>query len=261
MSSELKERFQLVEICSIKPNPFQPRRFFSKEELEELAASIKSVGIIHPPLVKPLPDGKFELLAGERRLKASEMAGLKNIPVIIKESSSKHSAESALIENIQRVDLNPLDIAKALKSLQENFQLNQEQLAQRIGKKRSTIANYLRMLSLPSFIQQSIAEGTITMGHAKAILSLDEEKKKIVLYEKILEGKLTVRQAEEEAVKFKTQKKPSATKKIDPFIADLERKISEKFGTQVIIKNKGKAGKILIDYYNLDDLERILEKI
>lgn len=251
-----------VEIERIKRNPYQPRRQFSKEELEELSSSIKELGLIHPPVVRPLPTGKeYELIAGERRLLASQLAGLSIIPVIVKKNSKlNQSAELALVENIQRVDLSPLDIAKALKQLAENSSLTQEEIARKIGKKRSTVANYFRLLTLPSSIQESIDKQLITMGHAKAILSLPDQNLKNELHKKIIEEALSVRQAEEVAGVLSKKKRPIAkkNKKEDLFLKDLARQLEEKIGTKIVITGQGCKGTLAIHFYSLDDLDRIL---
>ncbi len=258
MKVPVEEELRLVEIKQIKTNPFQPRREFAKEELEELASSIKSVGIIHPPVVRPLygSNNEYELLAGERRLRASELAGLKAINVIIKNFSNLYSAEAALIENIQRVDLNPLEIAKALKSLAEDFKWTQEEISEKVGKKRSTIANYFRLLTLPAAIKESLTKNLLTMGHAKAILSLQYEKDQLALHERVLKENLSVRQTE--ALVLKKSKADKAEEYIDPqrdfFLEAIAKKMEERLGTKVIVTNS----KVIIDYYNLDDLDRIL---
>ena len=257
----MKSEFKEVNIEDIFINPYQPRKIFSEEELWELAESIKSVGIIHPPVVRPLDLGKYELVSGERRYRASQLAGFKTIEVLVKIKDNQTSAEAALIENVQRVDLNPLEIAKALKSLITQFDFNQEELAKKIGKKRSTIANYLRLLTLPSSIQKSVDSGAITMGHAKAILSLDDEEKQMLLHELILRDDLTVREAEEasQRIMLKAQKKELTYETRDFFIEHLSHKVQQKLGTKVFIQSKGKKGRIMIDYYSLDDLDRLLE--
>lgn len=251
-----------VAVEKIKVNPFQPRGHFSQDELEELAASIQAVGLIHPPVVRPLPGtDAYELISGERRLRASQIAGLAKIPVLIRQTTHSLSAQAALIENIQRVDLNPLEIAKALRTLSEQFGLNQEELGHRVGKKRSTVANYLRLLTLPKSIQESISEASITMGHAKAILSMEGFEKQMLLHELILRDGLTVRQAEEAAQRLseKAKKQSLAYETRDFYLEQLAEKIQHKLGTKVSIQGKGKRGRISIDYYNLDDLDRLLE--
>lgn len=257
-SLQIKE----VTLQNIRVNPHQPRRHFSSYELEELAESIEEVGLIHPPLVRPVDgmEGMYELISGERRFRACQLAGLKTIPVIIKTSSELMSAQQALVENIQRVDLNPLEIAKALRSLMEDFGLSQEQLAHRVGKNRSTVANYLRLLSLPRGIQESIDTGKITMGHAKAILSMSGFERQGLLHDLIIRDDLTVREAEQAAqrVQQKEKKKKIVHANRDFVLEQLSEKIQQKLGTKVSIVGKGKKGRISIDYYNLDDLDRLL---
>lgn len=254
---ELKE----IDLEKIEVNPFQPRRHFSQDELVDLAASIRTVGLIHPPVVRKKEDGEvYELVSGERRFRAAQLAGLRKIPVIIRQSSSSLSAQAALVENIQRVDLNPIEVAKALRSLMEQFGFNQDDLALRIGKKRSTVANYLRLLSLPKNIQDSVVEGTMTMGHAKAILSLEGFEKQTLLFELILRDDLSVREAEEASQRIaeKAKKRTLVYAPRDFYLEQLAEKIQHKLGTKVIIQGKGKRGRIRIDYYSLDDLDRLL---
>lgn len=249
-----------VELHAIRVNPHQPRRYFAKEDLQELAESIAAVGFIHPPLVRPLGGGFYELVSGERRFQAAQLAGLRKIPVHIRESDTPMSAQMALIENIQRVDLNPMEIAKALRSLTEEFGFHQEDLAKRIGKKRSTVANYLRLLGLPRNIQDAVANDTITMGHAKAILSLDTFGKQNLLFEQIERDGLSVREAEEAALRIaeKAKKQKLVYTNGDFFLEQLAKKAQQKLGTKVTIMGKGKRGRVSIDYYNLDDLDRLL---
>lgn len=250
-----------VPVNAIHVNPFQPRRHFSSEELEDLAKSIQSVGLLHPPLVRLKEDGvTYELISGERRFRASQLAGMEMIPVIVRAMSDEISAQAALIENIQRVDLNPLEIAKALKNLMESLSLGQEELAERVGKKRSTVSNYLRLLTLPRNIQESLRTNAITMGHAKAILSMDGFEKQNLLHELIIRDDLNVREAEEAALRIsqKAKKQTLVYTNRDFYLEQLGEKIQEKLGTKVRIQGKGKKGRISIDYYNLDDLDRLL---
>ncbi len=242
-------------------NPYQPRRHFAPEELTELAQSIQSVGLIHPPVVRPLEDGiTYELVSGERRYRASQLAGLKQIPVVVRQSSHAISAQAALIENIQRVDLNPIEIAKALRSLIEEFDYQQDELATRLGKKRSTVANYLRLLSLPKNIQDSVSCNTITMGHAKAILSIDGFEKQNLLYELIVRDELNVREAEDAALRISQKAKKQSLVYVnrDFYLEQIASRMQHKLGTKVTIQGKGKKGRITIDYYSLDDLDRLL---
>lgn len=255
-----QDEIREVELDKIVVNPFQPRQDFSQEELQDLATSIQTVGLVHPPVVRIHNDGtNYELVSGERRLKACRLAGLSKISVIVRSTTSQISAEAALIENIQRVDLNSIEIAKALRSLIDQFGYHQDELAQRIGKKRSTVANYLRLLGLPKNIQQSLMNGQITMGHAKAILSLEGEKKQNLFHEQILTDHLNVRETEKEAFKISKKSKKQTSSNRDFFLQQLENKVQEKLGTKVSIKGKGNKGQIVIDYYNLDDLDRVLE--
>jgi ParB family chromosome partitioning protein len=253
-----------VELSQIKLNPFQPRKHFSRDELEELAQSIQTVGLIQPPTVVPIEgeDGRFELVSGERRYRAAEMAGLKIIPVIVSSADRHYSAEASLVENIQRVDLNPLEIARALRRMIIEFDFQQDELADRVGKKRSTVANYLRLLGLPREIQESLAEGQISMGHAKAILSLEGFELQLSLHEQVIADDLTVRETEEAAQNVEKTAKRRLDKMVstrDVYLEDLQDRIQQKFGTKVSIMGSGKRGKISIDYYSLDDLDRILD--
>jgi len=258
----LQEELIEVPLSKIQTNAFQPRKHFADEELAELAQSIRTIGILHPPLVRPM-DGQdtFELVSGERRLRAAKLAGLEKIPVIVRHSSQCISAQAALIENIQRVDLNPIEIAKALRSLIEQFGFNQDTLATRVGKKRSTVANYLRLLSLPKKIQDHLNEGAITMGHAKAILSLEGFEKQNLLCEIVIRDALNVRETEEASHRImeKAKKKGLVYVNRDIYLEQLAEKIQQRLGTKVFIQGKGKRGRITIDYYNLDDLDRLLQ--
>lgn len=267
MELELEQTHQLitVSIDNISLNPFQPRRHFNAEELEQLAASIKSVGILHPPVVRPRPDGTgYELISGERRYRASKLAGLQEIPVLVRESTNVASAQAALIENVQRVDLNPIEIAKGLRRLMESFGYNQDELSDSVGKKRSTVANYLRLLSLPKTIQDSVNSGEISMGHAKAILSVDGFERQMHLHELIIRDGLSVREAEELAQKVAKEEPPKISTAKPPqtrdmYLENVVQQVQEKLGTKVAIQGNGKKGKIIIDYYSLDDLDRLLE--
>lgn len=249
-----------VDVEHISVNPYQPRRHFNTEELEDLASSIKAVGLIHPPVVRPLSQDRYELVSGERRLRATQLAGFKSIRVIVQKRTHSLSAQAALIENVQRVDLNPLEIAQALKQLMLEFSFTQDDLAVQIGKKRSTIANYLRLLTLPKPIQQSISQGLITMGHAKVILSLTESDQMELLHQAILRDEMTVRQAEEFALKIvdRIKKNKLTYETRDFYLEEIAEKLQRLLGTKVVIQPMGKKGRLTIDYYNLDDLDRLL---
>jgi len=250
-----------VDVNDIRVNPHQPRRHFSTHELEELANSIVEVGLIHPPLVRRMANNCYELISGERRFRAAQLAGLEQLQVIIKDADHSLSAQQALVENIQRVDLNPMEIAKALKNLMDDFALNQDQLARRVGKKRSTVANYLRLLGLPKAVQESVDQGELTMGHAKAIMALQGFEKQMLLYETIRRDALSVREAEKAAQRIgqKAKKQKLVYADRDFYLEQLAEQVQSKLGTKVSIQGKGKKGRITIDYYNLDDLDRLLE--
>jgi ParB family transcriptional regulator, chromosome partitioning protein len=258
--NQAKEELKEVDLQLIVVNPYQPRRHFAQEELEELSQSIKTVGLIHPPVARAKSDGTFELVSGERRFRACQLAGFKTMSLLVRNSSHSISAQAALIENIQRVDLNPLEVAKALRSLIEEFGLDHEQLASQIGKNRSTVVNYLRLLSLPKSIQDGLSAGMTTMGHAKAILSLEGFEKQNLLYEIILRDDLSVREAEEAALRIsqKAKRQNLAYVSRNFYLEQLAERLQQSLGTKVSIQGKGKKGKITIDYYNLDDLDRLI---
>lgn len=258
----MDETLLYIPIEQININPMQPRKHFNEDELAELAASIRSVGIIQPPIVQSIAGSdRYELIAGERRVRASKLAGLTILPVLLMPMNAKRSAEWALIENIQRADLNPIEIAEAIHKLMAEFKLNQEEAAKKIGKKRSTIANYLRLLSLRKDIQESLSTGLITMGHAKAILSLTSSEKQTLLFEAVLKKNLSVRETESHARKINLEQStgtPTQQSRNFP-MEDLREKLQQCLGTKVsIIEHGNNSGQIRIDYYNLDDLERLL---
>ncbi|MFC1517027.1 ParB/RepB/Spo0J family partition protein [Candidatus Margulisiibacteriota bacterium] len=248
----------------VKPNPRQPRHNFAEDSIRELAASIKEHGVVQPLVVR-LIEGKYELVAGERRLRAAKIAELETVPVIVKNISNEKSLELAIIENIQREDLNPLDEAEAYLLLMKEFELTQEQVASKVGKSRSAIANALRIIELPKEIKESLRKGEITAGHAKAILMAGEANKRIQLWKEILKGGLNVRHAEGLATATKgTGSKMGTGKKkvkISPAMSDVRDKLSSYFGTKVNLHGTDQKGKVEIIYYSQDDLTRILEII
>ncbi len=249
-----------VDPTQVLVNPYQPRREFAPEELEDLAQSIKSVGLIHPPTVRRVAADRYELISGERRLRACQQLRLKSISVIVRVADSQQSAEAALIENVQRVDLNPLEIAIALQRLTEEFSFSQEELAVRVGKKRSTVANYLRLLALPRAIQQSLSKNLITMGHAKVILSVRDPLRQLLVHERVISEELTVRQTEQLAEKFQGKiPEPSSrgAPKRDADLEALERQLQQHLGTKVELQKD----KVVIHYYSLDDLDRVLDQL
>jgi len=248
-----------IPIENIVPNPRQPRKYFAEENLKELAESIKEHGVIQPIIVTKA-DGKYELIAGERRLQASKLAKMSEVPAIVRLATSQQKLELALVENIQRHNLNAIEEAKAYQELHSEFNLTQEEIAKRTGKSRSAIANIIRLLELPVEIQRGIIEGKITEGHARAILGLENPEKQRALYELILKNNLTVRATEDKVreVTVHTHKR-KVSKQVDPYLQDLEDNIQQKLGTKIKIKKRGTTGKITIDFYSEEEFEKIVE--
>jgi len=249
-----------VNIDNVMLNPYQPRQDVSSDEICDLADSIRAVGIIQPPIVRSIPgSNNFELVAGERRFRAARMVGLKTISVIVNNMNNEISAQMALIENVQRVDLNPMEVAKALRNLIGEFEYSQEAIANKIGKKRSTISNYLRLLRLPPKVRNSLSVGEISMGHAKAILSLEGSKLQEKLHKKVLKDGLTVRQTESLASRW--LKKPSELAFLaerDSYLSNLEESLQRLLGSKVKINGSDSSGKLSIDYTSRKELERIV---
>ena len=249
-----------VPIDVISPNPHQPRSDFNEQGLQELANSINEHGVLQPLVVSRKEDGNYELIAGERRLEASKIAGLEKVPVIVKKVDEQSKAEISLIENIQRYDLNPIEEAKAYKKLQDTFALTQDEIAVRVGKSRSSISNVLRLLHLPVEIQKAIVEGTISEGHARSILSLANPEKQRALFELILKDNLTVRQAEGK-VREVTGDSGRRKRKVDPEIQDQENQLSQVLGTKVRIRKSKTGGQIVIDFYSDEEFNSLLNNL
>ena len=253
-----------VQIKLIIPNPDQPRKTFNEEALEELASSIREQGVIQPIILEESGD-RYIIIAGERRFRASRLAGLDTIPGLIRNYTHEQKLEIALIENIQREDLNSIEEARAYLSLINNLDLSQEAIAKKVGKKRSTIANSLRLLKLPEDIQTSLIEGGISAGHARAILSALNPSDMRILFSRILSSGLSVRESEKQATELNNGIRKSSpvpvkvSKNPDPEIKRIEQKFLDVLGTKVSVKGGLKKGKIEIDYYSLDDLERIYD--
>ena len=249
-----------IDVDRILPGEQQPRKVFKDTALKELAASIKEKGVLQPIIVSRTGDGTFRLIAGERRWRAASLAGLKKMPAMVKDVSSADSLEIALIENIQREDLNPLEMAEAFHRLIRDFNLSQEELSVRVGKERATVANYLRLLKLPEEIKTFVNDGTLSMGHARAILSVEGRPGQVEAARRIIHKGLSVREAESLVKTWGVEgKKKSHVKKKDPQIESLQEKLIHSLGTKVRIHHKGKRGKIEIEYYSLDELERLLD--
>jgi len=262
-SLDPKERKALgiheIELDKIVPNEFQPRKTFDEERLKELAASIKVQGVLQPIIVHRVGT-TYGLIMGERRWRASRLAGLKTVPAIVREATKRELMEQALIENIQREDLNPLEAAEAFKQLQDEHRLTQEDLAKRVGKERSTIANFLRLLGLPREVKLHLSSGALSLGHAKAILSLEKQRDQLAAADRIVKHGLSVREAEAIAAKLKHPVK----EKRRTFAAEyqaVEQRLKRSLGTKVTVTPRAKGGKIVIEYYSNDELDRILEKI
>ena len=247
-----------LELEKIKVNPFQPRKKFTDSKLDELANSIKEYGIIQP-LVVSQKDGEYELIAGERRLRASKQIGLQKVPVIVRDVDDLKKLEIALVENIQRENLNPIDLAHSYQKLIDNFDLSQEEAAKRVGKPRSSVSNILRLLTLPEEIQLALINEKITEGHAKFIVGLEGEEKQMSLFRKILQNNLTVGDANTEAKRMGGTK--AARIKINYNDKDKEFAFREFFGAKTEIKRKGKGGKVVIEFFSEDELREITEKV
>lgn len=251
----------LVKISEIQPNREQPRKKFNEDAMHELAESIKQYGVLQPLILQKKGKG-YEIIAGERRWRASRLAGLKEVPAIIKEYSSLEVMEIALIENIQREDLNPIEEAQAYQRLITEFKLKQDELAVKVSKSRTAITNSMRLLKLGEKVQEMLIEELITSGHARAILPVEDHEKQLVLAQKILDEKLSVRETESLVRKILNGDSNKVSKKEDNsiFYRDLEEKMKEIIGTKVSIQAKSKKkGKIEIEYYSSEELDRIIE--
>ncbi len=255
-----EDRYAEVEIEKIRPNPHQPRTQFDEASIDELARSIKETGIIQPLLVVPEED-HYKLIVGERRWRAAQRAGLRVVPVIIRNMTEDKQLEVSLIENIHREDLNPLEIAEAFERMVDQLGLTQQEVADRVGKDRASVANYIRLLKLPPEIKRFIREGKLSMGQARAILSLEEEELQKRVAFQVVEKSLSVRETEKLVQKFK-EKPPRAQKSLeDPDLKALEEELIQCLGTKVTIAGQRNKGTIRIFYFSLEELNRIYDKI
>jgi ParB family chromosome partitioning protein len=246
-----------VEVGRISPNALQPRRAFDEAKLEELAASIRDRGVIQPLIVRRNGDG-YELIAGERRLRAAMKAGLKEVPVVVREASDNDSLQLALIENLQREDLNAIEEAQAYRRLQEEFHLGQEEIAQKVGKSRPAVANSMRLLQLPEEVQRDVIEGKLSAGHARALLSLERETLIGAAAREVIAKGLSAREVEKLVRKLKGARRTKrAAGLLDPDLRSFTEKLQRCLGTKVRVVHRGNRGKIEIDYYSLADLYRI----
>lgn len=251
-----------VNIMLIDVNPHQPRTVFDDEALKELSASIKKHGVLQPLVVTPNGD-HFELIAGERRLRASKLAGLNKVPVIIRDAAEHQKLELAIIENVHRSDLNPIDEAMSYRHLMEQFSYTQEKVAEAVGKSRANVANKLRILTLPAEVKRALKEGKITEGHAKALLSIEDPKKLQIVFERILKEGLNVREVEAAAKDHTTlvHEHIRKTTEVDLATKHLADDLTTYFGSRVAIKKSGKGGRLEIEYFSDEELNRIYQKI
>lgn len=251
-----------IPVNHIRPNPHQPRSDFKEEALEQLASSIKKHGLIQPITVRYLGQKRFELISGERRLRASKLAGIAEIPAYIREVNDDDMIAFALIENIQREELNPLEISLGYQRLIDECSYTQSEVAERVGKNRTTVTNMLRLLQLPDFIQASLRDERISTGHARTLINVDSKDDQKKILSEIEKKSLSVRQTEDLVKSYKEkseQKKKLPEKKENPFLKELTKQLRNKLSTKVNIKKKKKGGEIRIEYYSNDDLERLMQ--
>lgn len=267
---ETSDRVFQIEIERIEKNPLQPRRDFNEESLKELAASIREFGVLQPLVVSKIEEEtewgwsvRYELIAGERRLLAAKMAGLHTIPAVIREPSMpREKLEIAVIENIQRADLNPVEFARAVARLQDEFGLTQREIAVRLGKSREVVANAVRLLSLPSEVQQAVAEGKVSSSQARLLLSVEDPALREQLFREILEENPTVRELEVRVRRARnTEREPGAPETFDPEITAIRERLEEFLGTKVALVHKGQSGRITIAYYSPEEFDAIVEKL
>ena len=256
-----------LRLSQIEPNRDQPRKIFSEEALNELADSIREHGVLQPLLVRPLPGGSYQLVAGERRWRASRMAGLQEVPVVIREMDEEQAMEIALIENLQREDLNAIEEATGYKQLMERYGMTQEQVAQRVGKSRPAIANALRLLNLPQKVMDMVGEGEVSPGHARALLAFDDQDRIVEIAQKVKTGKYSVRDIERMAKNQDEKKEKAAKAPEEPawggksaFLTEMEIAMSMEMGRKVRIIPNGEGGTLQIQFWDEEDLKSLAEK-
>ncbi|HLG42863.1 MAG TPA: ParB/RepB/Spo0J family partition protein [Planctomycetota bacterium] len=251
-----------IELSKIRTNPFQPRSEFDPAEIEALAASIRESGLLQPVVVRP-KDGRYELVAGERRMRAATAAGLKRIPAVVKELDDAAMLKMALVENIQRQDLNALEKAVAFRSLMQTFGYTQEKVAKELGMDRTTVANFVRLLELPAEIREAVGKGLITQGHARALLACPSAAEQAKLLRAIIKEELSVRETERRVYGKKKPAAPAASggRAVPPLIRDLEEKFTGLLGTKVSIRPGRKGGKIIVEYYSNDHLTGLMDQL
>lgn len=263
-TTETKNRsLQTIPLDQIVPNRMQPRTVFDDEKIRELADSIREDGILQPLIVSPLPDGRYELIAGERRLRASRLAGLTEVPVVIKSVDSAGMLALSIIENIQREDLNPIEESRAYQELIDQFGLTQEDVAKRVGRSRVAVANSLRLLRLPRVVQEDVSSGKYSAGHARALLSVEGMHEQLKLREWIVRTMPTVRHIEKKVQGFKGEAaKPKTKNELSAQLTSIVQRLKESLGTKVAVsQDKKGGGKIVIDYYSWQDLDRLYRQI
>ena len=257
------EMVRQLSVEQIDRNPYQTRSRFDETAMAELAESIKASGVVQPVLVRPQPDGRFQLIAGERRLLASQRAGKSTVPAIVKQVSNEQAMEMTIVENLQREDLNAIEQARAYERLGREFGLTQEQMAQRTGKERSSVANFMRLLKLPAEVQGLVEENKLSFGHAKALMSLDAPEAVLKLANRAVALSMSVRQVEGTVhnLMHPEPKREKAERAVDPNVREAERQLQQALGVRVqIADNKGK-GKIIIEYKSLEDFDRVIEAL
>ena len=256
---EVVKEVDTIDINKIEPNGQQPRKNFDEDSLNDLADSIKQHGMIEPLIVKKSENGFYNIIAGERRWRAARIAGLKEVPVIVKDYTSQQIMEVALIENLQREDLNPIEEAEGLNQMIKTYGLTQAEVSKSVSKSRPYITNALRLLKLPEAIKEYVVEGQLTTGHARALLAIEDEEKQMLLCRKVIEDGLSVRKIEELAKAENTPKKKPAKKKKSADTVHVEGELKNIFGTKVSIEKKGKKGVIQLEYYSTEELNRLIE--
>lgn len=250
-----------VDLTRIEPNPDQPRQHFDEDALQSLAASIREHGVVQPLIVTRLGDDRYRLIIGERRWRAARLAGIVRVPVVVREATDRQTLEIALVENIQRADLNPLEEAAAYDRLIEDFGLTQQQVAEQVGRSRAAVANTLRLLSLPETIKRAIVERRITEGHARALLGLEDAQARLAVLARIEREGLTVRQTEELVRALTERREPAASAGKDPNLAAVEDDLRRALGTRVSVRPGKRGGRIVIEYYSDDEFQSLYDRL
>lgn len=258
-----KDQVTMLPLQKVEPNPNQPRKLFDEEQLQALADSIQEHGLIQPLAVRSAGDGFYQIIAGERRWRAARMAGLSEVPVMVVEADDKNVMELALVENLQRQDLNPMEEAQGYEALMQDFGLTQEEVAARVGKSRPAVANALRLLSLPEEVQNFVVEGTLSAGHARAVLSLNSQRLQKTAAQKIIALRLSVRQAEAMCKRMAadTEKKEKKVPLTVDYVGECEKQLTRQLGRKVKIINGKRKGRFELEFYGEDDLQRVYEAL